>query len=116
MAGKPGMHKRSYMREDALERIRDRIKNSQIAERLIKHALGEVEMSPSQVQAASNLLRKILPDLAAQEITDRREGWMDVLKRLAMEEKGSNPVSTAPHCAAPSLNNGENDSQEVVKH
>lgn len=83
MAGKPGMHKRSYMREDALERIRDRIKNSQLADRLIKHALGEVEMTPSQVQAATTLLRKIMPDLASQEITDRREGWLDVMKRLA---------------------------------
>lgn len=83
MAGKPGMHKRSYMRADAVERIRDRIKNSQIAERLVKHALGEVEMSPSQVQAATTLLRKVMPDLASQEITDKREGWLDVMKRLA---------------------------------
>jgi hypothetical protein len=86
MAGKPGMHKRSYMREDALERIRDRIKNSQLADRLIKHALGEVEMTQSQVQAATTLLRKIMPDLASQEITDKREGWLDVMKRLAGEK------------------------------
>lgn len=87
------MHKRSYMREDALERIRDRIKNSQLADRLIKHALGEVEMTPSQVQAATTLLRKIMPDLASQEIMDRREGWLDVMKRLA---EISQPDESAP--------------------
>jgi hypothetical protein len=69
-----------------LERIRDRIKNSQLADRLIKHALGEVEMTQSQVQAATTLLRKIMPDLASQEITDKREGWLDVMKRLAGEK------------------------------
>lgn len=82
MAGKKGMHKNTYARPEALERIRERIKNSQIADRLIKHALGEIEMTPSQVTAAQVLLRKIMPDLAATELTDKREGWIDALKRI----------------------------------
>lgn len=106
MAGKPGMHKRTYMRADALERIRDRIKNSQIAERLVKHALGEVEMTPSQVQAAQVLLRKVMPDLAATELTDRREGWIDVMKRLASSENRVSPSQQTPVIAE---QHGSND-------
>ncbi len=31
--------------------------------RLIDHALGECDMTPSQIRAAQRVLRKILPDL-----------------------------------------------------
>lgn len=86
MAGKKGMHKATYMREDALERIRQRIVNSQIADRIVKHALGEIEMSQSQVRAAEVLLRKVMPDLASQEIADKRSHWTDLLQRLAKQE------------------------------
>jgi len=36
-----------------------------LAHRLTKHALGKVEMTPTQVTAALGLLRKTLPDMSA---------------------------------------------------
>ena len=47
---------------------RQKIETTKLANRLTKHALGEVEMEPSQVTAALGLLKKTLPDLAAQQI------------------------------------------------
>ena len=51
-------------------------------------------MSASQVNAATALLKKILPDLAATEITDKREGWADLLKRI--QDQKVTPVQPDP--------------------
>src|SRR5512139_67154 len=49
---------------------RDKIGSSNVLRRLIKHAEGlEPNMTPSEVTAALGLLRKWMPDLAAQELT-----------------------------------------------
>lgn len=48
---------------------RDKIRNSNILNALIEHASGEREMSPSQVTAGLGLLRKVMPDLAATELS-----------------------------------------------
>ena len=40
-----------------------------ITNRLIGHVLGTVEMQPSQVTAGIALLRKIVPDLSATELS-----------------------------------------------
>lgn len=45
-------------RESSIEKIR----NSQVLNRLIKHAMGEVEMTSTQVNAAKALLDKYLPN------------------------------------------------------
>jgi hypothetical protein len=49
----------------------EKIRSSQILNRLIDHVLGENEMTSSQVSAGLGLIKKILPDLAAvqQEIS-----------------------------------------------
>ena len=47
------------------EHTREKIKTSQLVNRLVKHALGDVDMTPTQVKAAEVLLRKVLPDLSA---------------------------------------------------
>jgi hypothetical protein len=44
---------------------RERIKTTQLVNRLEKHALGEIAMEPTQVRAIEVLLRKSLPDLSA---------------------------------------------------
>lgn len=49
---------------------RDKIKNSNILNALIEHAEGRREMSSSQVSAGLGLLKKIMPDLAAQADMD----------------------------------------------
>lgn len=41
--------------------------------RLIKHGLGEVDMSQTQVRAIEILLRKALPDLSSTEGTVKHE-------------------------------------------
>lgn len=51
------------------DKVRERIKTSVIADRLSKHVLGQIEMSPTQVRAAEILLRKTVPDLSATELT-----------------------------------------------
>ncbi len=51
------------------ERVRARIRTTQLTRRLTKHVLGKVEMSATQVTAALGLLKKTLPDLSATELS-----------------------------------------------
>lgn len=53
------------------EKFRARIKASLLRKRLQDHALGLVEMTPTQVRAAEILLKKCVPDLSAAEITGK---------------------------------------------
>ena len=49
--------------------VRDKIQASQLINRLEDHALGEVELSQTQIKAIEILLKKSLPDLSAVEHT-----------------------------------------------
>ena len=49
------------------ERQRANIKTGVLVKRLRDHAVGEIEMSSTQIQAARILLNKTLPDLRATE-------------------------------------------------
>ena len=49
------------------EMVRDKIQASQLINRLENHALGELELSQTQIKAIEILLRKTLPDLSAVE-------------------------------------------------
>jgi hypothetical protein len=57
------------------EEVRERIRSSMLLNRLLGHALGECEMTQTQVRAAEICLRKTLPDLssttAKTEVTHR---------------------------------------------
>lgn len=44
---------------------REKIRTTQLVNRLEKHALGEISMEPTQVRAIEVLLRKSLPDLSS---------------------------------------------------
>ena len=46
-----------------------RIKATHLVTRLHEHALGQADMSPTQIKAAEILLRKVAPDLARQEVS-----------------------------------------------
>lgn len=50
------------------ERTRAKIKTSQLLNRLYQHAIGEVEMTSSQIKATEILLKKTLPDLSATQV------------------------------------------------
>lgn len=47
------------------ESTRQKIQTSQLVNRLMGHANGQVEMSQTQIRAAEILLKKTLPDLSA---------------------------------------------------
>jgi hypothetical protein len=55
-----------------------------LVKRLTDHAVGKVEMSPTQVKAVEVLLKKSLPDLAAIELSGKEDG-----APIALELKGS---------------------------
>lgn len=48
---------------------RVKIQNSNILSALIKHATGDQEMTATQVTAGLGLLRKVLPDLSAVDMS-----------------------------------------------
>ena len=45
--------------------VREKIKSSQLINRLTDHALGDLELSNTQVRAIEILLKKSIPDLSA---------------------------------------------------
>lgn len=52
---------------------RVKIQNSNILNALIEHVVGEREMSSTQVTAAVALMKKVLPDLQATQISGDSE-------------------------------------------
>lgn len=53
------------MRKTHQDDVRAKIKTSQLVNRLEDHALGNVELSATQIKAIEVLIRKTLPDLQA---------------------------------------------------
>ena len=49
------------------EDVRAKIKTSQLVNRLSDHALGLLDLSPTQIKAIEVLIRKTLPDLQSVE-------------------------------------------------
>ena len=49
--------------------VRQRIQATKLADRLQDHALGKLEMSKTQIMAATVLLKKSVPDLQSTELT-----------------------------------------------
>jgi hypothetical protein len=58
------------------ENWREKIQTSMLLIRLEKHALGEVELSATQIKAIEILLRKALPDLQSIEHSGSVEGGL----------------------------------------
>lgn len=52
------------------EEHRTKISNSKIFNRLLSHAEGTLEMTPTQVQVGLALMKKVLPDLSSVALTD----------------------------------------------
>lgn len=51
------------------DEVRQKIQTSQLINRLNSHAIGDVELSPTQVKAIEILLRKTMPDLSSVDST-----------------------------------------------
>lgn len=62
------------------EEHRDKIRKSNILNRLIEHAEGKegVEMTPTQVTAALGLLKKALPDLTAVTLSGDEDAPLEI--------------------------------------
>lgn len=68
------------------ETVREKIKASQLINRLTGHALGDLKkpMDATQVAAALGVLKKALPDLSSAEVNatlTTQESAVDLLKR-----------------------------------
>lgn len=66
--------------------VRDKIQATQLINRLENHALGEVELSQTQIKAIEILLKKSLPDLSSVELSGKDGGPIE------MEHSGLAPV------------------------
>ena len=48
-----------------------KVKSGNLIARILKHANGQIEMTPSQLKAAELYLRKTVPDLSRTELTGK---------------------------------------------
>lgn len=67
--------------------IREKIRASQLVNRLENHVFGEVDLDATQVTAALGLLKKCVPDLRASDDTVTHQG--DVSIRTLVVNSGS---------------------------
>lgn len=51
------------------EKWREKIRASMLINHLRNHVLGRIEMSPTQIKAAEILLRKVVPDVSAVNVS-----------------------------------------------
>jgi len=75
------MKKRPYP-----QRAKERISGSKIITQLVKHVMGEIDMTPSQVRAAGILLNKVLPDVKSIDVDLRSDLNTVSLHRLSDEQ------------------------------
>ena len=68
------------------QRARERIAGTKIIDRLTAHVNGEIDMTPTQVRAASILLNKVLPDLRTIEVDIQAEFKTVSYHRLTDEQ------------------------------
>lgn len=61
---------------------RVKIQNSNVLNALIEHAVGKREMSATQVTAGIALLKKVLPDLQAVQVTGEDGGPVKLLNEI----------------------------------
>ena len=61
------------LRKTHQDDVRAKIQTSQLINRLTDHALGTVDLSPTQVRAIEILIKKTLPDLSAITLSGEGE-------------------------------------------
>ena len=74
------------------DEIRDKIKTSQLINRLENHALDELDLKPSQIKAIEILLNKTLPNLQSTELSgdpDNPVGFT-LIERKIVDTNNSN--------------------------
>jgi hypothetical protein len=73
------------------EIVRQRIKTSMLVNRLTDHAVGKIDMAPTQVAAIQTLLRKTLPDLTS--VT--HSGSLELVKPEELSDSELAHIATA---------------------
>lgn len=73
-------------RPNHTDETREKIKTSQLINRLQNHALGKVDLKNGQIKSIEILLRKTLPDLTATEL----KGGVSVNKVISAEPMSEN--------------------------
>lgn len=67
---------------------RVKIQNSNILNALIEHIEGKRDMSASQVSAGLGLLKKVLPDLSAVEVSGNEDNPLRAVTRIELIAPG----------------------------
>lgn len=57
------------LRKTHQDDVREKIKTTQLINRLQNHALGDLDLSQSQIRAIEVLLRKSIPDLSSVDMS-----------------------------------------------
>jgi hypothetical protein len=76
------------IRKHHQDEVRARIQTSQLVNRLTDHALGEVELSATQIRAIEILLKKSIPDLSSIEVSGDEENPLQVVGRIELVALG----------------------------
>jgi hypothetical protein len=82
------------------DNTRAKIQATQLIKRLESHALGEIELTQTQVRSIEILLKKILPDLSAVEMdmqADVRQETVVSDKPMSAEEWLSQASESSGH-------------------
>lgn len=64
--------------------VRAKIQTSQLINRLENHALGQTDLSATQIKAIEVLIRKTLPDLSAVELTGEDGGPIETVQKIQL--------------------------------
>ena len=72
------------LRKTHQDDVRAKIQTSQLINRLTDHALGNVELSPTQVRAIEVLIKKTLPDLSAIQLSGDEDNPVEVVTRIEL--------------------------------
>jgi hypothetical protein len=76
------------------DRTREKIRTSQLINRLHDHVFGEAEMSQTQMKAVEILLRKTMPDLAAIEHSGETKVTYDIASEPISPERWAEQHAT----------------------
>ena len=72
------------LRKTHQDDVRAKIQTSQLINRLENHALGEIDLTPTQIKAIEVLIRKTLPDLSSVEMTGEDGGPIETVQKIQL--------------------------------
>lgn len=96
------------------EACRAKIKTTQLVNRLTAHAMGELELSNTQVRSIEILLNKTLANLSAQEITGDVTSYVARLPSPASD--AASWLASVKPTEAPGRPEGDEQSPAPSKH